>query len=233
MGGYYNVPAPDSTLRVEIEDMIDAGIHIVIATGNSYYKADIEGGVDYNNTVNFTDYSGYDFYYHRQGSPDSPLAFNVGNIDSPQWDVEGGNYYEYTTTGSTVLDIRNFSSVCGPAVDIWAPGSNITSACSTISEMTIMDYLFDSNYKITTISGTSMAAPQICGICALYLQSEPTMTPAQLKQKILNDSKVVVMNTTDSGNNPIYRHPACTNGSNNNMVFSRYGNQQSWSINKT
>jgi len=229
--GYNEIPAPDATLRTEIEEMLDDGIHVVIAAGNSYYKADIEGGVDYNNFVTFTyDSVDYDFYYHRQGSPDSPFAFNVGNIDSSQWDVEGSNYYEYSGIGPTILDIRNFSSVCGPAVDIWAPGSNITSACSTISEMTIMNYPFNSTYKITTISGTSMAAPQITGICALYLQSEPSLTTAQLKQKILNDSKVVVMDTVDSGNNPIYRHPACTNGSNNNMVFSRYGKQNSWTI---
>ena len=234
MYGYYNIPAPSTTYRVELEEMIDAGIHIVIAAGNSYFKSDVVGGIDYNNRAIFNDYPGYSFYYHRQGSPESPLAFNVGNIDSAQWDLSGNDYSEnVTNSGPTILDIRSFSSVCGPAVDIWAPGTNITSACSTISEMSIMSYPYNTNFKITTITGTSMAAPQICGLCALYLQSEPTLTPTKLKQKILNDSKVVVMDTTNSGDNPIYRHPKCTNGSSNNMVYNRYCKQQPWSITKS
>ena len=34
-----------------------------------------------------------------------------------------------------------------------------------------------------------MAAPQVCGVGALYLQNEPNLTPAELKAKILHDAK--------------------------------------------
>jgi len=40
-----------SSVDTDIEEMIDAGIIICIAAGNSYHKIDISGGTDYNNNV--------------------------------------------------------------------------------------------------------------------------------------------------------------------------------------
>ena len=39
------------------------------------------------------------------------------------------------------------------------------------------------NNKATTISGTSMATPQVTGVCALYLQRNPTKTPANATKR--------------------------------------------------
>lgn len=228
--GYFNIPAYDATLRVEVEEMIDDGIHVVIAAGNSSYKADDLGGLDYDNYVTFTFEADYNFYYHRQGSPDSPQAFNVGNLDSRQWDVDGGFYQDGTGGTNNILDVRAYSSVNGPAIDVWAPGTNITSACSTISEMPELTYPLNNSFKITTITGTSMAAPQVAGVCALYLQSEPSLTPSQLKNKILNDSKTGVVVDNIVGD---YRHPASMNDGDGKTLFSRYGQLQSWNITKS
>ena len=38
-------------IDAEVEDMIDAGIHVCIASGNQYYKIDVPTGLDYNNEV--------------------------------------------------------------------------------------------------------------------------------------------------------------------------------------
>ena len=73
------------------------------------------------------------------------------------------------TVGSTTnTDARSSFSNYGTCLDIYAPGSNITSAWYTSSTAT------------NTISGTSMASPHVAGAAALFLASNPTATPAQV-----------------------------------------------------
>lgn len=81
------------------------------------------------------------------------------------------------TVGSTTnTDARSSFSNFGTCLDIYAPGSNITSAWYTSSTAT------------NTISGTSMASPHVAGVAALYLANNPTATPAQVATAIINNS---------------------------------------------
>ena len=77
------------------------------------------------------------------------------------------------TVGSTANnDARSSFSNYGSCLDIYAPGTSITSAWYTSSTAT------------NTISGTSMAAPHVAGVAALYLADNPNATPAQVTSAI-------------------------------------------------
>ena len=48
-------------------------------------------------------------------------------------------------------------------------------------------------------SGTSAACPQIAGICALMLEKDSTLTPAQVKQKLMDSARDVTAGSTAMG----------------------------------
>lgn len=64
----------------------------------------------------------------------------------------------------------------GAVLDLFAPGHLILSAW------------YDSDTSTATISGTSMAAPHVTGVAALYLQSNPNASPATVNQAIINNA---------------------------------------------
>ncbi|MEU8776879.1 S8 family serine peptidase [Streptomyces sp. NPDC048606] len=72
-----------------------------------------------------------------------------------------------TVASSTIDDGQSSFSNFGSVVDLYAPGSDITSAWN------------DSDGGTKTISGTSMATPHVAGAAAVYLGGHPSSTPAQ------------------------------------------------------
>jgi subtilisin family serine protease len=79
-----------------------------------------------------------------------------------------------TVGSSTQNDARSSFSNFGSVVDIFAPGSGITSAWST------------SDNAQNTISGTSMATPHVAGVAARYLQNNPNASAATVRNAIVN-----------------------------------------------
>ncbi|WET83224.1 S8 family peptidase [Amycolatopsis sp. QT-25] len=79
-----------------------------------------------------------------------------------------------TVGSSTNTDARSSFSNYGSVVDIFAPGTNITSSWHT------------SDTATNTISGTSMATPHVVGVAARFLQNNKTATPAQVATALIN-----------------------------------------------
>ena len=99
----------------------------------------------------------------------------AGNENQNACNVSPARAANAITVGSTTnTDARSSFSNYGTCVDVFAPGSNITSAWYTSTSAT------------NTISGTSMASPHVAGIAALYLQGAPTATPAAVVNAIVS-----------------------------------------------
>ncbi|WP_052849318.1 S8 family peptidase [Streptomyces avicenniae] len=82
-----------------------------------------------------------------------------------------------TVASSASNDARSSFSNIGAVVDIYAPGTGITSAWN------------NSDTATSTISGTSMATPHVAGVAAIYLASNPNATPAAVRNAIVAQSE--------------------------------------------
>ena len=90
------------------------------------------------------------------------------------------------TVGSTTSsDARSSFSNYGSCVDLFAPGSSITSAWHT------------SDAASNTISGTSMASPHVAGAAALYLSANGNTPPADVAGAFTGNA--TVGKVTDAG----------------------------------
>jgi aqualysin 1 len=115
-------------------------------------------------------------------------AVAAGNSNANACNYSPARVAEALTVGSTTsTDARSSFSNFGSCVNIFAPGSNITSAWHT------------SNTATNTISGTSMASPHAAGVAALYLQGAPGASPATVGSAIINNASTGRLSGIGSG----------------------------------
>lgn len=100
-----------------------------------------------------------------------------GNDNSNACNSSPARTAEAITVGATTsTDARASYSNYGTCLDLFAPGSSITSSWNT------------SDTATNTISGTSMATPHVVGVAALYLQNNPTASAASVRDAIVNNA---------------------------------------------
>lgn len=110
-----------------------------------------------------------------------------------------------TVASSTSSDARSSFSNYGSCVDIFAPGSSITSAW------------YNNNSATNTISGTSMAAPHVAGAAALCLDENPNWSAAQVSAELENiATSGAISNPNGSPNLLLYTRKGGTNPPGNN-----------------
>lgn len=100
-----------------------------------------------------------------------------------------------TVASSTRDDAKSSFSNFGGCVDLYAPGSSITSAWYT------------STTAINTISGTSMASPHVAGVAALYKSSQGDASQATIDAWLKNNAtaNVITGNPTGTPNRLLFK----------------------------
>jgi subtilisin family serine protease len=91
-----------------------------------------------------------------------------------------------TVGATTSQDARSSFSNFGTCVDLFAPGSSITS----------VDW---NSSSPMTMSGTSMASPHVAGIGALVMSQNPGLTPAQVTSMIVAGAQTGVVTSAGTG----------------------------------
>ena len=116
-------------------------------------------------------------------------AIAAGNSNRDACRYSPARVPEAITVGATTsTDARASYSNYGSCLDLFAPGSSITSAWYT------------SNTATNTISGTSMATPHVAGVAALYLEGH-NATPQQVRDAIVGTATAGVV-TSPGRNSP-------------------------------
>ena len=99
-----------------------------------------------------------------------------------------------TVGATTSNDSRSSFSNWGSCLDIFAPGSSIQSDWNSSDSATNL------------VSGTSMSAPHVSGVAALYLQNNPGASVGSVTSALINTStnNVVISAGSNSPNRLIY-----------------------------
>lgn len=180
-------------------DMIDAmaeGVIVVASAGNSYFYEDVEGGLDYNNTMI---YGGTTYYIHRGSSPgaadggtEETKVICSGALGQHN-EAVGGSVY--ASTGIETGDYKAEFSNYGPRIDCWAPGSGIQSVwrsgaslydstSATDPRVAALGGTDTVNNNFKKCPGTSMSGPQTTGVLACLAEKYPRMTQAEARAYI-------------------------------------------------
>ncbi|MFU8861744.1 MAG: S8 family serine peptidase [Cyclonatronaceae bacterium] len=119
------------------------------------------------------------------------VAANNSNEDA--CNSEPARTPEAITVGaSNIGDARASFSNYGDCVDLYAPGVHVMSAW-------INDDWSGDGTNRRQASGTSMAAPHVAGVVALYLEANPTASPADVHSTILANTTPDAVTDVPSG----------------------------------
>ena len=149
---------PDSATSQLVGELVDAGLLVVFAAGNS-------GG------------DGSSLQTSPECTNPIPGVVCVAAYD----DLGQGTRDAQTASFSSRGDAERPETW----PDLAAPGASITAACRPILPICLTGPS-DDPLNYATLSGTSMAAPHIAGIAAQVLQVAPELSPAELEALLVD-----------------------------------------------
>ena len=102
------------------------------------------------------------------------VAAGNSNVDACTTSPSSNKVSALTVGATTNTDARASYSNFGSCLDLFAPGSGITSAWYTSTSAT------------NVLSGTSMASPHVAGLAARYLSAVPAASPSAVMTAIID-----------------------------------------------
>ena len=193
-GTVYGVAKKVNLVPVRVLDCAGSGTWSGVVAGMDWVAANHTKPAVANMSLGGGASSTVDAAVQRMVDAGVTVAVAAGNENQNACNVSPARATNAITVGSTTSsDARSSFSNFGSCVDIFAPGSSITSAWHTSTSAT------------NTIGGTSMASPHVAGVAALIL-SGTTLTPAAVTSQLVNAATTGVVTSagTDSPNRLLY-----------------------------
>jgi subtilisin family serine protease len=183
-GTQYGVAKAVQLVAVKVLDCTGMGTESQILAGIDWVKQDFDANLKPNSEPAVANMSlGF---FGLNSAVDEAVGASIadgitytvsaGNdaLDACAWESPADLPAAITVGATDKTDNRPWWSNFGRCVDVFAPGVDITSDWN--------------NGGTNTISGTSMASPHVAGAAALILAANPTYTPSQVRDAIVNDA---------------------------------------------
>lgn len=202
-GSTYGVAKEAELVAVRVLSCSGSGSTAGVVAGIDWVTANADGPSVANMSLGGGASTALDDAVERSVASGVTYAIAAGNGNIFGQPQDACNYSparvpEAITVGATDnADRRASWSNYGTCLDLFAPGVSITSSWN------------DSDTGTNTISGTSMATPHTAGVAALYLQANPSATPAQVGQALVDGA------TPDKVQDPL-------TGSPNRLLYSLF-----------
>tara|TARA_R100001079_G_scaffold51547_1_gene26284 strand:- start:261 stop:2207 length:1947 start_codon:yes stop_codon:yes gene_type:complete len=199
---YY--PLYSAAISADVQDAIDDGVVFVGAAGNDNLLLAEYNDADWNNSLvyQYDASTQYSIPFCRGGAPNTPdvPVINVGSLN---------NTRNFTRATSTQY---------GPGITVFAPGVSILGAYGNTGYDDTKSGYGTGNY-FGTMSGTSMASPQVCGVLATLATAKRRFSQSDAigylqRHSVLNDM------TFDTGNGS-HGDDTCQKGSPNKYLISK------------